>query len=142
MKWDDLTAKQRQDAVTAVARVENNGDCSCSSCMAVYESMAKAVVESLPSPATQTVHWEPRDGWPTPAQVQAWNGDGLSWRCAGGTVTMTSAGGWIRAVTSDGVIHSQVWALGLRELVPFRDGRPVSWAEVDMAVKATEVNDV
>lgn len=140
MMWDDLTEEQRQAAARAAARVQHSSrQCFCRSCMMAYEAIAKAVVEALPSPATQTVPWEPRDGWPTVKQVEAWTGDGRSWRCSGGPAQMSVDGPFIRAATLDGVIHSQIWVLGLRAVVPFREGRPVSWSEVDAAVEAVTV---
>ena len=138
MNWDDLTDEQQQAAVIAVARVENHGGDLCSGCMAVYEAMAQSVVESLPSPTTEMVPWEPRDGWPTVQQVEAWHGRGGWLMALYGPVEM-------RVDYDRGVIYAErddgscvrVWSSRSNPsacgLMPTREGRPVSWAEVEKA---------
>ena len=88
--------------------------------------------------AVLMVPWEPRDGWPTVRQVKAWVGEGRAWYCAGGPAIVAAShdGGSVTAAVPGGVVRSKDWPLGLRALVPFRDGHPVSWAEVDAAVEA------
>ena len=128
MNWDDLTEEQRHAAVTAVARVENNsGECSCSSCMVVYAAMAKAVVESLPSPTAEMVPWEPRRDVPTAEQANAWYQAGHYWMVA----TVERDDPFItREAPTDGKLIE--WCL------PWRSGFPVSWTEVEAAVVAAQ----
>lgn len=85
-----------------------------------------------------SVLWEPEDGWPTVEQVRVWKGEYRAWYCAVGPVLLDVDGDYIRATTSEGVIYSRGHVLGLRALVPFREGQPVSWAEVDAAVEAAK----
>lgn len=90
-------------------------------------------VASLDARIQTMVPWEPRNGCPTVEQVNAWN-----------DVPDTA---WLvgldllRLYTDAGVI--EVWQYHQRSLshewpwyavVPVRDGRPVSWSEVDGAV--------
>ena len=146
MMWDELTEERRHAAVTAVAQVENGaGKCFCHGCMAVCEAMAKAVVESLPSPATQTVPWEPRDQWPTALQVEAWHGRGGWLMALHGPVELRvdHERDVIYAERDDGTCV-RVWSsrsnLSAFGLMPTREGRPVSWAEVEKAC-AGRLND-
>lgn len=166
MKWDDLTEDQKDVVIETTANAV--GDAL--DCMRVWSAwsygtmgeddflpvrdsnerlvdIARAVVESLPEPATQAVPWEPRDQWPTAVQVEAWHGRGGWLMALHGPVVL-------RVDHERDVIYAErddgdcvrVWSsrsnLSAFGLMPTREGRPVAWAEVDAAIAAMEVKDV
>ena len=113
------------------------------------ESTAPMVaLEALRERLAASVPWEPRPGWPSVEQARAWYALGEEWLVChhAGEVILA----WIGEThLGDGcdlvvVIHAgeQVSLLDQASgdapdwCVPWKDGRPASWAEVDAAVAA------
>ena len=93
-------------------------------------------VRELRAEVTRRVPWEPM-GWPTAEQAEAWPAwliltkDGWV-ECS---VGYTEPGGELFAE----IVSGDDWIFITdpeAQFVPLRDGRPVSWAEVEAAVKA------